>query len=163
MVKTRDLFKKIRDTKGTFHSKMGTIKERNASNRSRWYQEEEARIHRRIILKDLHIPDNHNGVITHLESGILESKVKCGLGSITTNKVSEVMEFQLSYFKSWKMMLWKCCTQYASTLENSAVATGQEKVSFHSNSKERQCQRMFKLSPNCTHLTRAKHCSKFSR
>ena len=88
MVKTRDLFKKIRDTKGTFHAKMGTIKERNASNRSRWYQEEEARIHRRIILKDLHIPDNHNGVITNLEPDILESEVKWAIESITTNKAS---------------------------------------------------------------------------
>ena len=54
------------------------------------------------------------------------------------------MEFQLNYFKSWKMMLWKCCTQYVSKLENSAVATGLEKVSFHSNPKERHCQRMLK-------------------
>ena len=60
------------------------------------------------------------------------------------------MEFQLSYFKSWKMMLWKCCTQYATNLENSAVATGLEKVSFHSNPKERQRQRMLKLLHNCT-------------
>ena len=63
------------------------------------------------------------------------------------------MEFQLSYFKSWKMMLWKCCTQYASKSGNSAAATGLEKVSFHSNPKERQCQRMFPLPHNCLHLT----------
>ena len=63
------------------------------------------------------------------------------------------MEFQLSYFKSWKMMLWKCCTQYPANLENSAVATGLENVSVHSNPKERQCQRMLKLLHNCTHLT----------
>ena len=55
------------------------------------------------------------------------------------------MEFQWSYFKSWKMMLWKCCSQYVSKFGNSAVATGLEKVSFHSNPKERQCQRMLKL------------------
>ena len=62
------------------------------------------------------------------------------------------MEFQLSYFKSWKMMLWKCCTQYASKFGKlSAVATGLEKVSFHSNPKERQCQRMLRLPHNCTH------------
>ena len=65
----------------------------------------------------------------------------------------EVMEFQLSYYKSWKMMLWKCCTQMPANLENSAVATGLEKVHFHSNPKERQCQRMLKLLHNCTHLT----------
>ena len=64
--------------------------------------------------KDLHDPDNHDGVITHLEPDILECEVKWALGSITMNKASGVMEFQLSYFKSWKMMLWKCCTQYAS-------------------------------------------------
>ena len=66
----------------------------------------------------------------------------------------EMMEFQLSYFKSWKMMLWKCCTQYTSKFGVSAVATGLEKVSFHSNPKERQCQRMLKLLHSCTHLTR---------
>ena len=60
---------------------------------------------------------------------------------------------QLSCFKSWKMMLWKCCAQMPPNLENSAVATRLEKVSFHSNSKERQCQRMLRLPHNCTHLT----------
>ena len=64
------------------------------------------------------------------------------------------MEFQLSYFKFYKMMLWKGYTKYVSKLENAAVVTGLEKVRFHSNPKERQCQRMFKLSHNCTLLTR---------
>ena len=68
-----------------------------------------------LYKKDLHDPDNHDGVITHLEPDILECEVKWALGSITTNKAGEkVMEFELNYFKSWKMMLWKCCTQYAS-------------------------------------------------
>ena len=80
--------------------------------------------------------------LTHLESDILECEVKWALGSISTNKASGGDGIQLSYFKSWKMMLWKCCTQYVSNLENSAVATGLEKVSFHSHPKERQCQRM---------------------
>ena len=88
--KTRDLFKKIRDTKGTFDAKMGTIKDRNgmdlkeAEDIKRWqkYTEE---LHR----KDLHYPDNHDGVITHLEPDILECKVKWALESIiTTNKAS---------------------------------------------------------------------------
>ena len=86
--KTRDLFKKIRDTKGTFLAKMGTIKDRmdlteaeDIKNRWQEYTEE-------LYKKDLHDPDNHNGVITHLEPDILESKVKWALGSITTNKVS---------------------------------------------------------------------------
>ena len=100
--KTRDLFKKIRDTKGTFHRKMGTKKDRNSMNlteaediKKRWQECIEE-----LYKKDLHDPDNHNGVITHLEPDILEREVKWALGSITTNKLVEVMEFQLSYFKS---------------------------------------------------------------
>ena len=84
--KTRDLFKKIRDTKGTFHAKMGSIKDRNGRDlteaediRKRWQE---------LYKKDLHDPDNHNGVITHLEPDILECEVKWALGSITTNKHS---------------------------------------------------------------------------
>ena len=83
--KTRDLFKKIRDTKGTFHAKMGSIKDRNGMDLSEAeeYTEE-------LYKKDLHDPDNHDGVITqtHLESDILECEVKWALGSITTNKAS---------------------------------------------------------------------------
>ena len=85
MEKTRNLFKKIRDTKGTFHAKMGTIKDRNSvylmegDNKSKQEYTEE------LYKKDLHDPDNHNGVITHLEPDILESKVKWTLGSMTTN------------------------------------------------------------------------------
>ena len=90
MGKTRDLFKKIRDTKGPFHAKMGSIKERNGRDlteaediKKRWqeYMEE-------LYKKDLHDPDNHNSVITHLESDILECAVKWALGSITANKAS---------------------------------------------------------------------------
>ena len=102
MEKTRDLFKKIGDTKVDFHAKMGTIKDRNGMDlteaedikkRSQEYTEE-------LYKKDLHNPDNHDGVITHLEPDILECKIKEGLGSITTKKARDVMEFQLSYFKS---------------------------------------------------------------
>ena len=100
MGKTRDLFKKMRDTKGTFHAKMGSIKDRNCMDlteagdikRSQEYKEE-------LYKKYLHDPDNHDGVITHLEPDILECEVKWALGSITMNKLVEVMEFQLSYFK----------------------------------------------------------------
>ena len=89
MGKTRDLFKKIRDTKGTFHAKMGSIKDRNGMDLTevedikRWqeYTEEPYR-------KDLHDADNHDGVITHLKPDILECEVKQALGSITTNKAS---------------------------------------------------------------------------
>ena len=116
MRKPRDLFKKIRDTKGTFHAKKGTIKDRNGMDQTEaenikksWkeYPEE-------LYKKSLNDPDNHNGSIPHLETDILDCKVKWALGSITMNKLVEVMEFQLIYLKSWKMMLWKCCTQYAS-------------------------------------------------
>ena len=109
MGKTRGLFKKINDTKGTYHTKMGTIKDRNGMDlreaedikkRLQEYIEE-------LYKKDLNDPDNHDGVITHLEPDNMKCEVKWALGSITTNKASggEVMEFQLSYFKSWEMML----------------------------------------------------------
>ena len=101
MGKTRDLFKKIRDTKGNFHAKMGSIKGRNGMDlteaddiKKRWQEYTE------LCKKDLYNPDDHDGVITHLEPDILECKVKWALGRITMNKASEVMEFQLSYFKS---------------------------------------------------------------
>ena len=90
MGKTRDLFKKIRDTKGTFHAKMGTIKDRNSMNltetediKNRWqkYTEE-------LYKKDLNEPDNQDGVVTHLEPNILEWEVKWALESITMNKAS---------------------------------------------------------------------------
>ena len=90
MGKTTDLFKKIRDIKGTFHAKMGSIKDRKGMDlteaedikkRQQEYTEE-------LYKKDLHDPDNHDGVITHLEPDILEWEVKWALGSITTNKAS---------------------------------------------------------------------------
>ena len=95
--KTRDLFKKIRDTKVTFHEKMGTIKDLTEAEdiKERWQEYTEE-----LYKKDLHDLDNHNGVITHLEPDILECKVKWALGIITTTKLVEVTEFQLSYFKS---------------------------------------------------------------
>ena len=99
-------------------------------------------------------PDNHNGVITHLEPDILEREVRWALGSITMNKAGGGDGIPAELFQILKMMLLKCCTQHASNLESSAVATGLEKVSFHSTPKEEQCQRMFKLPHNCTHLTR---------
>ena len=90
MGKTRDLFKKIRDTKGTFHAKMGTTKDRNVMDlteteniKKRWQEYIE-----KLYKKDLHDPDNHDGVITHLQSDILECEVKWVLGSITMNKAS---------------------------------------------------------------------------
>ena len=87
MGKTRDHFKKIRDTKGTFHAKMGLIKDRNgmdlteAEDIKKMWQE-----YTELYKKDLHDPDNHDGVITHLEPNILECEVKWALGSIIMNK-----------------------------------------------------------------------------
>ena len=102
MGKTRDLFKKIRDTKGTFHAKMGLINDRNGMDlteaeniKKRWQEYTEE-----LYKQDLHDQDNHEAVITHLEPDILECVVNWVLGSITTNKLVEMMEFQLSYFKS---------------------------------------------------------------
>ena len=90
MGKTRDLFKKVRDTKGTFHAKMGSIKDRNGMDlieaeyiKKRWQEYTEE-----LYKKDLHEPDNHHGVITHLEPDILECEVKWALESITMNKAS---------------------------------------------------------------------------
>ena len=90
MGKTRELFKKIRDTKGTFHAKRGSIKDRNnmdlteAEDIKKTWQEYTKELYK----KDFHDPDNHDGMITHLEPDILQSRVKWTLGSITTNKAS---------------------------------------------------------------------------
>ena len=86
---------------------------------------------------NLHDPDNHDGVITHLQPDILEREVKWALGSITTNKASGGDGIYLSYFKSWKMMLSKCCTQYASKFGKltSGHRTGKGQFSFQSQRK----------------------------
>ena len=100
--KTRNRFKKIRDTRRIFHAEMGKIKDRTGKDlteaediKKRWQENTEE-----LYKKDLNDQDNHDGVITHLEPDVLEREVKWALGSITTNKLVEVMEFQLSYFKS---------------------------------------------------------------
>ena len=139
MGKTRDLFKKIKDTKGIFHAKIGSIKDRNGMDlteaediKKRW-QEYTGEMYK----KDPHNPDNHDGVITHLEPDILECEVKWPWKASLQTKLVEVMEFQLSYFKSWKMILWKCCTQYASKFGKliSGHSTGKGQFSFQSQRK----------------------------
>ena len=102
MGKTRDLFKKIRDTKGTFHAKMSSIKDRNGMDlteaediNKRWQQYTEE-----LYKKDLHDPDKHDGVITHLEPDILECEVKWALQTITTNKASRGDGIPAELFKS---------------------------------------------------------------
>ena len=133
---------------------MGSIKDRNGLDlteaehiKERWQEYTEE-----LYKKDLHDPDNHNGVITHLEPDILESDVKWALESITMNKASGGDGIPVELFQILKDDAVKVL--HSANLENSAVATGLEKVSFHSNPKERQCQRMLKLLHNCTHLTR---------
>ena len=119
MGKTRDLVKKVRDTKGTFHAQMGTINDRNdmdlteAEDTKRWQEYTEE-----LYKKDLHDPDNHDGMITHLEPDILECQVKWALGSITKNKASEgdgipVELFQILKYDAVKVLhsicqqIWK--------------------------------------------------------
>ena len=109
-----------------------------------------ARIHGRTIQKDFNDSDNHDGVITHLELDILQCEVKWALGSITMNKASRGDGILAELFQILKD---DAALNMPANLENSAVATGLEKVSFHSNPKEGQCQRIFKLLNNCTHFT----------
>ena len=157
-------FKSKLHLKGTFHGNIGSIKDRNGMNlteaediKTRWqqYLEEQYK-------KDLHDQDNHNGVITHLEPDILECEVKWALESISTNKASGGDGIPVELFQILKddaVKVDAVCSILNATLnmpaklENSAVATGLEKVSIHSNLKERQCQRMLKLPHNSSHLT----------
>jgi len=140
MGKTRDLFKKIRDTKGTFHAKMGSIKDRNGMDlteaediKKRWQE-----YTKELYKKDLHDADKHAGVIIHLEPDILECEVKWALGNITTNKASggdgiPVELFQILQADVVKV-LHSICQQIWKTQQ---LAIGLEKVSFHSNSLTR--------------------------
>ena len=110
-----------------------------------------------LYKKELHDPDNHNGVITHLEPDMQEYEVKWAFGSITMNKDSGGDGIPAEVFQILKDdAVESAAFNMPANLENSAVATGLEKVSFHSNPKERLCQRVFKLLHNCSHLTLAK-------
>ena len=136
MGKTRHLVKKFRDTKGTFHAKMDTIKHRNGVDlteaegiRKRWQEYTED-----VYKKDLHDPDNHNGVITGLQPGILESKVKWALRVITMETANGGDEIPAELFQVLKddalKVLHSICQLIWKTHQ---LATGLEKVSFHSN------------------------------
>ena len=138
MGKTKDLFKKIRDTKGTLHAKMGSIKDRNGMNltetediKKRWQEYTEE-----LYKKDLHDPDNH-GVITHLKPDILECEVKWALGSITMNKASGGDGIPVELFQTLKDDPAKCCTQYASKFGklSSGHRIGKGQFSFQSQRK----------------------------
>ena len=126
---------------------MGLTEAEDMKKRRQEYTEE-------IYKKDLHDPDNHDGVTTHLQPDNLECEVKWALGSITTNKASGGDGIPVELFQILKDYAVKVLNSICQHLENTAVATGLEKVGFHSNPKERQCQRMLKLPHNCTHLTR---------
>ena len=151
MGKTRDLFMKIKDTKGTFHAKICTIKDRNIKDlteaeeiKKRWQEYTE------LYKKGLNDLTNYDDVVTYLEPDILECEVKWAL---LRTKLKKMMEVQLSYLRSKKMIGFKTALNMLVNLENSAVATGVEKVSFHFNPKEEQCQRMFRLPYCCAHFT----------
>ena len=157
MGKTRDLFKKIRNTKGTFHAQMGSIKDRNGMDlteaedlKKKWQEYTEE-----LYKKDLHDPDNYEGVITHthLEPDILECEVRWTLGSITTNKASGGDEIPVELFQILKddtvKVLHPICQQIWKILQWSQ--DWKWSVSFQT--LRNKCQRMLKLPDNCTHLT----------
>ena len=155
MGETRDPFKKIRDTKGTFHAKMGSIKDRNEKDlteteeiKKRWME----RIHR-TIQKRFDDLDNHDDVTTLLEPDILECEVKWTLGSITTNKASGGDGIPAELFQILKDDAVKMLYSIGHQIWKTSQCHKTGKVSFHSNPKERQCQRTLKLLHNCTHLT----------
>ena len=140
MGKTRDHLKKIRDTKGTFHAKMGTIKDRNGmelieaeDTKKKWQEYTEE-----LYKKDLNDPDNHDGVITHLEPDILECEVKWTLGSITMNKASRGDRIPVELFQILKddamKVLHSICQQIWKTL-SSGHRTGKGQFSFQSQRK----------------------------
>ena len=137
MGKTRNLFKKIRDTKKTFPAKMGTIKDRNSMDlteaqdiKKKWqkYTEE-------LYKKDLNDPDNHDGVFIHLETNILEFKVKWALGSITTNKASGGDEIPAELFQILKDDAVKVLHSCASKFGKLSHRTGKGQFSFQSQRK----------------------------
>ena len=156
MGKTRDLFKKIRDTKGTFHAKMGSIKDRNGRDlteeediKKRWQEYTEE-----IYKRDLHYPDNHNGVITHLEPDILECSVKWALGSITTNKASGGDGILVELFQTLKndamKVLHSICQQIWKTQQ---WPQGWKSSVFVPIPKKGNAKKYAKSANNCTHLT----------
>ena len=154
--KTGDLFKKIRYTKVTFHAKIGSLKDRNGRDlteaediKKRWQEYTEE-----LYKKDLHDPDDHDGVITHLEPDILECEVKWALGSITVNKASGGDGIPVELFPILKYdtvkVLHSICQQIWKL--SSGHRTGKGQFSFQY--QRRAMQRMLQLPHNCTHLTR---------
>ena len=166
MGKTRDFFKKVRDTKGTFHAKMSSIKDRNGMDlteaediKRRWQEYTEE-----LYKKDLHDPDNHDGVITHLEPDILACEVRWALGSITTNKASGGDGIPVEVFQILKDDALNCCTQYASKFGklSSSHRTGKGQFSFQSQRKAMPKNVQSTAQLYSSHM-RVKQCSKFSK
>ena len=160
MGKTRDIFKNIGDIKGTYHARTGIIKVRNNKNltdRRDW--DKVARIHRRPIpkkkqpKKNLNDWTNHDGVVTHLEPDALEGEVKWALGSITINKVSGGDRIPAEQFQILKDDAVKVPYSTCQQIWKTQQWPHDWRVSFHSNPKEGQCQRLFKLTEKCMHFT----------
>ena len=155
MGKTRDLFRKIRDTKGTFYAKTGSIKDRNGRDlteaediKKRWQEYTEE-----LYKKDFHDPDNHDGVITHREPDVLECKVKWALRSITINKTRGGDGIPVKLFQILKDDGVKVLHSIRQPIWKTQQWPQDRKSCFHFNPKEWQCQRMLKLPHNCIHLT----------
>ena len=156
MGKTRDLFKKIRDTKGTFLAKMGAVKDRNGTDltetediKKRWQEHTEE-----LYRKDLNHPDKHDGVISHLEPDILEFKVKWALGSITMNKAAGSDGIPVELLQILKDDAVKGLHSICQQIWKTQQWPQDWKRSVFIPPKDRQCQRMLKLWHNSTHLTR---------
>ena len=156
MGRTRDLFKKIRDTKGTFHAKMGSIMDRNGRDlteaediKKRWQEYTEE-----LYKKDLHNPDNHDGVVTHLEPDILECGVKWASGTITTNKASGGDGIPVELFQILKDDAVKVLTQYASTFGKLSSGHRTGKGQFSLQSQRKGMPKEVQTTINCTHFTR---------
>ena len=155
MGKTRDLLKKTRDTKGTFHAKMGTIKDRNGMDlteaeniKKRWQEYKEL-----YKQKDLHDPDNHDGVITHPGPDSLECKIKWALGSITADKAGGGDGIPAELFQILKsdavIVLHSICQQNWKTQQWPQAW----KTQFSFQFQRKAMKRMLKLPHNCTHFT----------
>ena len=146
MGKNRDPFKKTRYIKRIFHVAMGMIKDRNSKDLTeveeinKMWQE-----YKELYKLDLNDPDNHDSVVTNLELDILECKIKWAFGSNTMTKLVKVNRIPAELFQIQKHDVVKVQQPMLANSKNSAVITGLEKVSFHSNPKERQCKRTLKL------------------
>ena len=156
MGQTRDLFRKIRDTKGTFHAKMGSVKDRNGMDlieaediKKRWQEYTE------LYNKDLHDPDNQDGVITHLEPDILEYEVKWALESITMNKASGGDGIPVELFQTLKNDAVKVLHSISQQIWKTQQWPRDWKRSvFIPIPKKGNAKECSKLPHNCTHLTR---------